>query len=178
MPSYRDKLKKIKAFAMDVDGVLTDGSVLATQDGDLIRTFNAKDGFGMRMCKIKGYPVAIITGGGSDSIFKRVTGIGVEPSNVFLHARNKVPYFEQFLKENNLKAEEVAYGGDDIPDLEILRICGLSFCPSDAVLEVKEICDHVSLHPGGHGCVREVIEDVLKAHDDWHFEAEAHTKLF
>lgn len=175
---YRDKLKNIRAFAMDVDGVLTDGGVLATPDGDLLRVFDSKDGFGLRMCKVKGYPVGIITGGSSESVTKRALGLGVDEFNIYLHARDKVPSFLKFLEDNDLKAEEVAYAGDDIPDIGILRMCGLAFCPSDAVPEVKSVCDYVSIHCGGHGCVREMIEQVMKAQDNWHFEAETHARWF
>jgi len=176
--AINEKLKKIRAFAMDIDGVLTDGSVLATPDGDLLRTFDAKDGFGLRMCVLKGYPVGIITGGTSESVMKRALGLGIEDYNIYLHSRDKVPSFHQFLKDNHLKAEDVAYAGDDIPDIEVLKICGLSFCPSDAVEEVKAVCDFISPRRGGHGCLRDMIERVMKAQGKWTFDAEAHAKKF
>lgn len=175
---YKEKLSGIRAFAMDVDGVLTDGGVFATPDGDLLRTFDSKDGFGLRMCKIKGYPVGIITGGSSKSVTKRALGLGIDEFNIYLHARDKVPSFIKFLEDNNLKAEEVAYAGDDIPDIGILSRCGLAFCPSDAVPEVKAVCDYVSIHKGGHGCVREMIEQVMKAKGEWNFDPELHSQWF
>lgn len=174
MSNYKTKLHQIKAFAFDVDGVLTDGTMISTLEGDLLRTFNAKDGFAIRMCDIHKYPIGIITGGESDSILKRFMGIGIKPENIFQKIRNKVPFFMEFCKNNGLSPEEVAYIGDDIPDLDVLKICGLSVCPGDAANEVKAICDYISLYPGGKGCVRELIEQVLKVQGKWVFEAIEH----
>lgn len=171
MSNFKTKLHKIKAFAFDVDGVFTDGTVLATENGDLLRTHNAKDGFALRTAILMGYKIAIITGGTSESIKKRFIPIGVE--DIFLGSRNKIPDFNLFLEKYNLKREEVIYMGDDIPDLEILGICGIATCPSDAVSEVKEISEYISLYSGGKGCVRDIIEQVLKVQGKWSLAAEA-----
>lgn len=175
MSNYKTKLINIKAFAFDVDGVLTDGGVMATDTGDLIRVFNSKDGFGLRMALLKGYKTAIITGGSSESIRKRFLGIGVKEEDIYLRSRNKVPDFHDFCRRHSLKPGEVAFVGDDLPDVPILKVSGLAVCPADAVAEVKEICDYISLYSGGKGCVRDLIEQVLKIHGKWVFDPVAYS---
>ncbi len=175
MSNYKVKLQNIKAFAYDVDGVFTDGGVLATGDGDLLRTFDSKDGFGVRMTVLKGYPTAIVTGGSSESIRKRFRGIGIPDEDIYLTSRNKVPDFLDFCKRHNLEPSQVAFVGDDLPDIPILKICGLAVCPADAVAEVKEVCDYVSLYNGGKGCVRDLVEQVLKIHGNWVFDPVAYS---
>lgn len=171
MSNFKSKLHKIKAFAFDVDGVFTDGTVLATETGDLLRMHNAKDGFALRTAILMGYKVAIITGGTSQSIVHRFAPIGIE--DIWLGAKNKLPFLNSFLEKYKLDASEVIFMGDDIPDIEVLKICGIPTCPADAVSEVKEICEYISLHPGGKGCVRDIIEQVLKIQGKWALAAEA-----
>ncbi len=166
MSNYKVKLSKIKAFAFDVDGVFTDGTVLCTETGDLLRMHNAKDGYAVRMAVLAGYPVAIITGGSSESIKKRFDPIGVK--DIYLKSVNKMPDFQDFCKKYNIDSADVLFMGDDIPDMEILSACGLATCPSDAVNEVKEICEYISLFAGGKGCVRDVIEQTLKIQGKWY----------
>lgn len=175
MSNYKIKLEKIKAFAFDVDGVFTDGGVMATDTGDLIRVHDSKDGFGLRMAVLKGYHTAIITGGNSDSIRKRFLGIGVKEEDIYLKSRNKLPDFYEFCKRHAIEPSQVAFVGDDLPDIPILKVCGLAVCPADAVAEVKEICDYVSLYNGGKGCVRDLIEQVLKIHGKWVFDPVAYS---
>ena len=172
MANYKVDLYKIKAFAFDVDGVLTDGSVMSMPDGELVRSFSSKDGFAIRMARSKGYPIAIITGGNSKSIENRAKHLGLDNSNLYQKIFNKAPYFENFCKKYNLKHEEVAYVGDDIPDIPVLKICGLAVCPNDAVQEVKDVCHYISRHPGGRGVARELIEQVLKMQDNWVYDPE------
>jgi 3-deoxy-D-manno-octulosonate 8-phosphate phosphatase (KDO 8-P phosphatase) len=173
MSNYKIKLSKIKAFAFDVDGVFTDGTVLATADGDLLRSHNAKDGFAVRMAVIQGFPVGIITGGASISIVKRFELIGIEKSEIYLKSLNKIVDFNDFCKKNHLQPHEVLFMGDDIPDLSVMKECGLPTCPSDAVEEVKAVCEYISIFPGGKGCVRDVIEQTLKIHNKWNTNTEA-----
>ncbi|MEG0518347.1 MAG: HAD hydrolase family protein [Bacteroidales bacterium] len=176
MSNYKTKLHNIKAFAFDVDGVFTNGNIICMPDGDLIRTYNAKDGFGLRMAFLKNYPIAIITGGDSPSITKRF-----HPNlahEIYLTSRHKVPDFLDFCSKYSLKPEEVAFVGDDIPDIPILKICGLAVCPSDAVPEVKAVCDYVSLFPGGQGCVRDLVEQVLKVHNNWDFDPQEYKTAY
>lgn len=170
MSNYKVKLKNIKAFAFDVDGVFTDGSVIVMPDGDLLRINNSKDGYGVRWATLQRYPIAIITGAASESVIKRFEPIGVK--HIYLKSRNKLPDFYDFCKKEGLEPCQVAYVGDDIPDIPVLKVCGLAVCPSDAVNEVKEVCDYISLYPGGKGCVRDLIEQVLKIQNNWYFDAD------
>lgn len=163
-------LNQIKAFAFDIDGVATDGGVFCNGDGDLLRTYDAKDGFAIRMAAMHGYPVAVITGGSSESIRKRMITSGVKPEDVFLHCRDKREQFAIFCERYNLKPEDVMYFGDDVPDMDLLIQSGCGVCPSDAVEEVKEIADWVSAYPGGKGCLRNAIETTLRAQGKWSFD--------
>ena len=167
MSNFKVNLHKIKAFAFDVDGVFTDGLVIATESGDLLRSHNAKDGYAVRIAVLQKYPVAIITGGSSESIIKRFVQIGVDISDIYLQSNYKMNDFNDFCSRHNLQPEDVLFMGDDIPDIEILKTCGISACPADAVTEVKEICDYISIYPGGRGCARDVIEQTLKIHGKW-----------
>jgi len=166
MSNYKVKLSKIKAFAFDVDGVFTDGSVLVTEEGGFLRTHNAKDGYAVKVATLSGYPVAIITGGSAPSIKLRFAPLGID--DVYLTSINKMPDFMDFCSKHNLHPSEVLFMGDDIPDIEIFKICGLACCPSDAVNEVKEVCEYISNYPGGRGCVRDIIEQTLKIKDLWY----------
>lgn len=160
----------IKAFAFDVDGVFTDGSVLALPNGDLLRTYNSKDCFGVRTAADNGYPVAIITGGCSESLIHRSRSLGVKDKDIYQLSKNKLPDFLHFCKEYGLKPEEVAFVGDDIPDIPVLKVAGLSVCPADAVAEVKDVCKYISPYGGGRGCIRDLIEKVLKPQGNWKFD--------
>ena len=171
-------LLNIKAFAFDIDGVATDGSILCTTDGDLLRIYDAKDGFAIRMAVMQGFPVAVITGGSSESIRKRMLASGLKPEDVFLHCRNKMDEFRQFCERYNLQPEEVMYFGDDVPDIELLQAAGCGVCPADAVEEAKAAADLVSTKPGGKGCLREVIENTLRAQGKWVFDPVEYKRKF
>lgn len=173
MSNFKSKLHKIKAFAFDVDGVLTDGQVLATESGDLLRSHNAKDGHAIRAAILKKIPIAIITGGSSESIARRFLQLGIPREDIYLKSIYKMPDFENFLKSHSLLAEEVLFMGDDIPDIGILKACGIASCPSDAVNEVKNVCHYISINSGGKGCVRDVIEQTLKVQGLWEEMPEA-----
>ena len=168
----------IKAFALDIDGVFTDGSILCTSDGDLLRVYDAKDGFAIRMAVMNGYPVAILTGGSSESIRKRMILSGILPEDVYLHCRDKMEQFREFCRKYSLEPEEVMYFGDDIPDVEVLEACGCGVVPADAVPEAKAAADIVSTRPGGKGCIREVIENTLKAQGKWVFDTGVYKAKF
>ncbi len=171
-------LNSIKAFAFDIDGVATEGGVFCNSEGDLLRTYDAKDGFAIRMAVMRGYPVAVITGGSSESIRKRMLASGVEPENVFLHCRDKRDEFGIFCRKYNLDPKDVMYFGDDVPDLDVLKMAGIGVCPSDAVDEVKEVADWITNHPGGKGCLREAIEGTLRAQNQWVFDPAAYKAKF
>ena len=169
---------KIKAFAMDVDGVFTDGGILCDLQGELYRTFDAKDGFAIRMAEMNGYPVAIITGGRSESIRQRFLTSSVPADDVFLGSRDKVADFQRFCDRYGLQQDEVLFIGDDVPDMPVLAVCGCAVCPNDAVPEVKAICDWVSDFPGGKGCVRNTVETIMKARGDWQFDVAEYKRRF
>ena len=172
------RFSKIRAFAFDVDGVLTDGGILADLNGELYRVFDSKDGMAIRMAVMKGFHMAIITGGRSESIRQRFESCGIKPEDVYLRSRAKIEDFGDFCQRHNLKPEEVMYFGDDLPDIPVMIACGCGVCPSDAVDEVKEIAGLISTKPGGKGCAREVIQTVLKEQGKWELDVQAYKKLF
>ena len=173
-----DRLKKIKAFVFDVDGVLTDGGILSTIDGELYRTFDSKDGFGFRMAYMHGYHLAIISGGSSESIRLRFRTCGVKPEDIYLNSRKKMDDFEHFCSRHGLTPDQVMYFGDDLPDIPVMQVCGCGVCPQDAVDEVKEIADYISPKPGGKGCAREAIERVMKIQGTWELDVQDYKKKF
>jgi 3-deoxy-D-manno-octulosonate 8-phosphate phosphatase (KDO 8-P phosphatase) len=169
MSNYKINLQKIKAFAFDVDGVFTDGSLLVDNEGHFIRIYNAKDGYAVRQAILKGYHIAIITGGMAASIEHRFRDLGVD--DVFLGSENKIHDFNEFCARHNISADEVLCMGDDIPDIEIMNASGVSACPADAVNEVKNAANYISYFNGGRGCVRDVIEQALKIQGKWNKSA-------
>lgn len=171
-------LKKIKAFAFDVDGVLTDGGILADLKGELYRTFDSKDGMAIRMAMMQGYHLAIITGGRSESIRMRFGSCGVKPEDVYLGSRAKIEDFEDFCSRYGLAPDEVMYFGDDLPDIPVMAACGCGVCPSDAVDEVKAIADLISSREGGKGCAREIIQKVLTIQGKWELDVQAYKRHF
>lgn len=171
-------LKDIKGFAFDVDGVLTDGGIMADLEGQLYRTYDSKDGFAVRMACLNGFPVGVITGGRSQSIRARFKTNGIDPEDIYLGSRIKMEDFEDFCSRHSLRMDQVMYFGDDVPDAEVLRNAGIGVAPADAVNEAKEAADIVSSRPGGRACVREYIEKAMKAQGKWIFDAQAYKKKF
>jgi len=171
-------LKGIKAFVFDVDGVLTDGGIFANLDGELLRTFDSKDGFALRMAYMHGYRLGVISGGRSESIRKRVQQCGMKAEDVYLGSRDKIEDFEDFCRKHDLGPEEVMYFGDDLPDIPVMTVCGCGVAPSDAVDDVLEAADHVSTKPGGKGCVRETIEMVMKLQGTWELDVLDYKRKF
>lgn len=164
------RLEDIKAFAFDVDGVFTDGLVLAMPDGDLLRQFNSKDCYAVRTAVNNGYPCSIITGGVSQSLLHRSRSLGVEDRHLYMLSKDKAVDFLDFCRSTGLEPAQVAFVGDDIPDIPALRLAGLGVCPADAVAEVRAEADIVSQYGGGRGCIRDLIEQVLKSRNDWKFD--------
>ena len=163
--SYKEYLHQITTFIFDVDGVLTNGIVNIMTNGDMIRRMNVKDGYALKTAIDKGYNVAIISGGKNEGVRIRLNGLGVD--NIFLGVHNKIEKFNSYCKENNLKPENIVYMGDDIPDAEVMKIVGLACAPNDADIVIQEIAKYVSHKKGGEGCVRDIIEQVLRVHDKW-----------
>jgi 3-deoxy-D-manno-octulosonate 8-phosphate phosphatase (KDO 8-P phosphatase) len=164
MEHFKDNLRNIKAFAFDVDGVFSD-NVILDSSGELLRTMNIKDGYAVQLAVKRGYPVAIITGGNSQAIKTRFESLGV--TDVYLKSQHKMDDFKEFLVRYQLNPTEVLYMGDDIPDIGILRVAGIPSCPADAVEEVKAVSIYISPKGAGQGCVRDVIEQVLKVQHNW-----------
>jgi 3-deoxy-D-manno-octulosonate 8-phosphate phosphatase (KDO 8-P phosphatase) len=165
MVNFKECLQTIKAFAFDVDGVFTDGSVILLPSGDQVRTMNIKDGYAVQYAAKKGYPIAIISGGHSEAVRLRFEYLGVK--DIFLNSKSKKEIFHEFLNKYNLQPEDILYMGDDLPDLEILQLAGIPTCPADAAEEVKAVSAYISGKDGGKGCVRDVIEQVLKVQGRW-----------
>ncbi len=165
---FLDKIKHIKAFILDVDGVLTDGTVLVTESGEQLRRFNIKDGYALQLAVKRGYYVVAVSGGRSKGIELRLKGLGI--TEIHLGLDSKIETCRNFIQSKGLTAEEILYMGDDIPDLAAAQLAGLTVCPADAVEEVKAVCDYISPKRGGEGCVRDIVEKVLKIRGDWHDE--------
>lgn len=163
--NYKAKLNNIKAFVFDFDGVMTDGSIWTYGDRETVRCGNVKDGYAIQYAVKKGYTIALISGATSKSIDNRMEALGVK--QIYTGCANKLETYKMFLEKNNLKPEEVVCMGDDIPDYEIMSHCGVAACPADASQEIKEIADYISHFGGGKGCVRDIIEQVLRLHDNW-----------
>ncbi|AXT55634.1 HAD-IIIA family hydrolase [Aquimarina sp. MMG015] len=163
--SYKEYLQHITTFIFDIDGVLTDGTVLINTDGELLRTMNIKDGYALKTAVQQGFNVCIISGGKNEGVRKRLEGLEIK--DIYLGAHHKVEQLNEYTDNKNIKLENVLYMGDDIPDLPVMNMVGLPTCPQDAVAEVKEASKYVSFKKGGKGCVRDVIEQVLKVQGKW-----------
>lgn len=166
--NYKAKLHEIKAFVFDYDGVISDGNIWSANDTIIVRSGNVKDGYAMQYALRKGYLIAILSGGSGDSIRSRMKMLGVE--DVYLGSHRKKEIFEDFLKDKQILPEQVLYVGDDIPDYDVMRLAGVSACPADAAEEIKAVADYISHKNGGCGCVRDVIEQVLRLQGQWFHE--------
>jgi 3-deoxy-D-manno-octulosonate 8-phosphate phosphatase (KDO 8-P phosphatase) len=164
MLSYKQRLNQISTFIFDVDGVFTDGKVYLIND-EIVRALNSKDGYAVQYAVKMGYKIFCITGGSSPEVKKRLMGLGVH--DVYLSAHNKLARYEQIKKEYNLSDTEIAYMGDDIPDIPVMRRVGVSSCPQDAVIDIKSMVDYQSPFNGGQTCVRDVIEQTLRVQGKW-----------
>ena len=163
--SYKEYLKDITTFILDVDGVLTDGTITITMSGDMLRSMHTKDGFAIKTAIDAGFNMCVISGGTSESVRIRLEGLGM--TDIFLGAHNKIEHFNTYFNSYGIKKENVLYMGDDIPDYPVMKLVGLPCCPQDAVPEIKAISKYVSHKKGGKGAVRDVIEQVLKVQGKW-----------
>ena len=157
--------RRLKLLVLDVDGVLTDGSIILSPDGQELKTFNTKDGAGIKYWTRAGGKVALISGRGSPAVQLRADELGVHA--VRLNAKNKLPVYREVLDELGAGPEEAVVMGDDLPDLPVMRSCGFAACPADAVGEVRRVADYIATLRGGRGCVREVVELILKRSGRW-----------
>jgi len=163
--NYKSILKNITTLIFDVDGVFTDNRVILFPGMEPVRTFSARDGYAMQYAIKKGLKLAVITGGKSETVAERLAEMGL--THIYSGVHNKEEKLNEFIKETGTSVDEILYMGDDIPDLKVLKLVGLSCCPQDAVREVKSICNYVSPFKGGYGCVRDIIEQTLKVQGKW-----------
>ena len=166
--NYKTILPKIKTFIFDIDGVLTDGKVLITNEGELLRALDTKDGYAMKCALAQGFKIVIISGGSNEGIRDRFRAFGIH--DIYLGANHKLKAYEDLMDNYVLNPNEILYVGDDIPDIPVMKEVGVSCCPSDAVSDVKSIVDYVSHKKGGEGCVREIIEQVLRVQGKWRLD--------
>ncbi len=165
MGNFKEDIARVEAFVFDVDGVMTDGSIIPTPDGDFIRLYYAKDGYALAYALREGYKICIISGGRGEMLRRRLEMLGIK--DMYLNCMDKVAAINEFMAANNLNSENVIYMGDDIPDLECMRLVGIPVCPADACMEVIEASRYVSEYNGGKGAVRDIVEQVLRAQGNW-----------
>jgi len=169
--SFKELMNDITTFVLDVDGVLTDGTIHVTQNGEMLRNMNIRDGYAMKAAVENGYNVCIISGGKNDGVRIRLNNLGIKEVHLGVH--DKVVILQKYLKNYNIDPSQVLYMGDDIPDYWVMQQVGLPSCPQDAVPEIKSVSRYISHKLGGQGAVRDVIEQVMKVQGKWlqHFDA-------
>ncbi|HAM10355.1 MAG: 3-deoxy-D-manno-octulosonate 8-phosphate phosphatase [Bacteroidetes bacterium GWE2_41_25] len=165
MTNFKENLIKVKAFIFDIDGVLSLQTIGLNAFGVPGRTVNLRDGYALQYAIRKGYRVGVISGSRSKEYQKRLKLLGVK--DIYLNSKSKLDHFNSFLKKHSLDKSEVLFMGDDIPDYEVMKEAGVPVCPSDADSEIKQVAVYISDKRGGEGCVRDVIEQVLRLHNQW-----------
>jgi 3-deoxy-D-manno-octulosonate 8-phosphate phosphatase (KDO 8-P phosphatase) len=163
--SYKLNLKKIKAFVFDVDGVFTDGSVYLLPEGQMARVMNVLDGYAVVKAIKNNYPIGVITGGNDEMVKHRIHYLGIE--DYYPKSHDKLQDYTHFKLKHQLSDEEILIMGDDLPDIAMMKLAGISSCPKNAVPEVKAISNYISPTEGGKGAVRDVIEQVMKVQGNW-----------
>ncbi|PHS05674.1 MAG: 3-deoxy-D-manno-octulosonate 8-phosphate phosphatase [Kordia sp.] len=169
--SYKQLMNNITTFIFDVDGVLTDGTIMVTTDGEMYRNMSIKDGYALKAAVVAGYNVCIISGGSNEGVRKRLQGLGI--TDIYLGAHQKILQYEEYCSKKNITPEQVLYMGDDIPDIPVMQQVALATCPQDAAPEVKDVSEYVSPINGGKGCGRDVIEQVMRVQGKWMIQFEA-----
>jgi len=165
MANFKEDLRKVRAFAFDVDGVFTDGMVFIHPSGEMLRSQNTRDGYAVQLAIKMGFPVAIISGGKGDSMIPRFRSLGI--TDIYLGAHDKEDCMSDFCFKYDLTPSDILYMGDDIPDLGVLQKVGMPTCPRDAAPEVRDVARYISDKDGGRGCIRDVIEQVLRLNGKW-----------
>ncbi len=165
MSSINYNLKKIKGIAFDVDGVLSPSTIPLSPEGEPLRMVSIKDGYALQLAVKHGLKLAIISGASTRAIQVRFEGLGLQ--DIYLGAAMKLPIFEQWLAKYGFSPHEVAFVGDDIPDMQVMQAAGLSVAPADAAVEVKNVAQYVSPFNGGYGVGRDLLEQVMKAQGLW-----------
>lgn len=165
MGNFKEELGRVKAFVFDIDGVLSTQTISMNSFGVPTRTVNFRDGYALQLAVKKGYIVGVISGSNSKEYIKRMKNLGIK--DVHLNSRSKMEHFNLFLKKYSLDKKDVLYMGDDIPDYEVMKHTGIPVCPADADSEIKQISMYISDRKGGEGCVRDIIEQVMRLHNKW-----------
>jgi 3-deoxy-D-manno-octulosonate 8-phosphate phosphatase (KDO 8-P phosphatase) len=163
--SYKQYLPEIDTFIFDVDGVLTNGTVTVMPDGQLVRQMNIKDGYALKTAVDKGYRVCIISGGTNEGVRTRLKNLGI--TDIYLGAHDKIEQYNELVDMYDLSPEKVLYMGDDLPDYPVMKLVGMPSCPKDAAPEIQGISKYISNKNGGEGCVRDVLEQVMRVQGKW-----------
>jgi 3-deoxy-D-manno-octulosonate 8-phosphate phosphatase (KDO 8-P phosphatase) len=165
MSNFKQRLTRIRTIMFDVDGVMTDGKVLVMENGEMVRNMNSKDGYALNLAVKKGYRLVVISGGNNLAVKNALSRNGV--TDVFIRQHDKLACYQEYMALHGLKDEEVMFMGDDLPDHEIMSRVGLAACPQDAATEIKALCQYISPKNGGEGCVRDIIEQILRVQGNW-----------
>ena len=165
-----DKFKLVTTFILDVDGVLTDGTVYVFDSGEQVRRMNIKDGFALQLAIKKGYRLLVISGGNSPAAITRLKKLGI--TDIFMNVLDKQQMILQYMNDHDLNKDQVLYMGDDIPDYLAMKVVGMPVAPADAAHEIRKAAVYIASAKGGKGCVREVIEKVLRLNGHWELETD------
>ncbi len=163
--SFKEQITRVRAFVLDVDGVFTDGGITPTADGDFLRTYNAKDGYAISYALSRGYKVFILSGGRGETMRRRFEYLRI--TELHMEVGDKIGVLRDIIDRHSLTPEQLLFMGDDIPDVECMMEVGIRACPADAATEVLEIAHYISEFGGGKGCIRDVIEQTLRAQNEW-----------
>lgn len=165
MQNFKEKLKSITTLFFDIDGVFTDNKVLVMENGEVVRNVHSKDGYAIHLAIQKGYRLVILSGGNNIAIKNLLAKTGIQ--HLFINQHDKLQCYKDFIYENNLRDEEVLYMGDDLPDYEVMSRVGIAACPNDSAPEIKSISIYISPKNGGEGCIRDILEQVMRAQGTW-----------
>ncbi len=160
-----EKFAEITTFFFDIDGVFTDNNLLITDQGEFLRVMNVRDGYAVKRAIRAGYRIIVITGGSSPGVTERLKSLGIE--EIHTGREKKLEVFERIVEASEMEPQEILYLGDDLPDYPVMKRVGLPCCPADAVPEILELAKYVSPYRGGEGCVRDVIEKVMRIQNLW-----------
>ena len=163
--NYLERLRDIHTLIFDIDGVMTNNELIVLENGHLLRTVNVRDGYALKKAIKAGYRICVITGGKSSGMTKRLRALGIE--DIFTDVQDKLPTLREYVHLNDLDPDGILYMGDDLPDYQVMRHVGVAACPKDAANEVLEIAHYISPFEGGKGCVRDIIERVMKIEGHW-----------
>lgn len=168
MQNFKEKLNKIDTLIFDVDGVFTNNQVLVMQNGEVVRNMHSKDGYAIQLAIKKGYRLAILSGGNNVAVKNLLEKTGVQ--HLFINQHDKLQCYKDFINENNLTDEQIMFMGDDLPDYEVMSRVGVAACPNDSATEIKALSIYISPKKGGEGCVRDIIEQVMRVQGKWTIE--------